>query len=124
KAAALVCGDVTESAAIFRTSGTTAGSTRRGTHYLLDTRLYRASLREGFRAHLLPDRETLPIFSLVPSPDELPDSSLSFMVGEVMNVFGAKNSAFFMARAELATGTLLESLDRATRHGDPVLIVG
>jgi hypothetical protein len=44
-----------EAEAMFRTSGTTGGSERRGTHYVRDLSLYHASLCAGFAAHLLPD---------------------------------------------------------------------
>ncbi|HEX8904236.1 MAG TPA: hypothetical protein VF771_05300, partial [Longimicrobiaceae bacterium] len=82
KAAALVCGDPAAAAAVFRTSGTTRGRERRGTHYLADLSLYDAALRAGFAAHLLPDGARPRVLSLVPSPADLPDSSHSHMVGE------------------------------------------
>ena len=82
KAAALVCGDPS-SATVFRTSGTTLGAEQRGAHYMPEMALYDASLRAGFAAHLLPDGARPRFVSLVPRPAELPDSSLSHMVGEV-----------------------------------------
>ena len=97
KAAALVCGDAAGAATVFRTSGTTQGRERRGAHYLPDLALYDAALRAGFAAHLLPDDARPLILSLVPSPGDLPDSSLSHMVGEVIREFGAPGSGWFVS---------------------------
>jgi hypothetical protein len=124
KAAPLVCGEPGGAAAVFRTSGTTAGRERRGTHYLLDTSLYRAALRAGFRAHLLPDGALLPMLALVPPAGELPDSSLSFMIDDVISGFGGHGSGHFVSEAGLALEPLLGALDGAQRSGDPVLLAG
>ena len=125
KAAALVCGDPADAAAVFRTSGTTQGSERRGTHYLPDLDLYDAALRAGFAAHLLPDGERLPILSLVPSPAELTDSSLSHMIGEVMGDFGATGSGWFVSPDGGIRGEgLRDALRAAEAEGTPVCIPG
>ncbi len=74
KAIELTCGDPARAAAVFRTSGTTGGAERRGTHYVPDLAPYHAALRSSFARHLLPDRERMRIISLVPPLRELPDS--------------------------------------------------
>lgn len=76
-------GRADEDRAVFRTSGTTRGNELRGRHVVPRLDLYRASLLEPFRRALLPDTgmRTLPFVSLIPSPEEAPESSLSFMVG-------------------------------------------
>ncbi|CAA9362645.1 MAG: Long-chain-fatty-acid--luciferin-component ligase [uncultured Gemmatimonadetes bacterium] len=97
KAAALVCGDPAWAAATFRTSGTTAGAERRGTHYMPELALYDAALRAGFRAHLLPDGARPRFVSLVPRADEVHDSSLSHMAAEVIGDFGGEGSGYFIS---------------------------
>lgn len=109
---------------VFRTSGTTAGAAARGAHYLLETGLYRAALREGFRTHLLADRESIRILSLVPGPRDLPDSSLSFMMGEVMTAFGAEGSDWFVTATDARTDDLRAAFRTAMTEGVPVLVAG
>ena len=125
KAAALVCGDPAGAAAVFRTSGTTQGRERRGTHYLPDLSLYDAALRAGFAAHLLADGARPVVLSLVPSPSGLPDSSLSHMIGEVMRDFGAPGSGWFVsADGGIAHRELSDALRAAEADGAPVCIPG
>ncbi|HEX6746220.1 MAG TPA: hypothetical protein VF092_02815 [Longimicrobium sp.] len=125
KAAALVCGDPSSAAAVFRTSGTTQGRERRGTHYFPDLRLYDAALRAGFTAHLLPDGARPRILSLVPSPADLPDSSLSHMVGEVMGDLAAEGSGWFVTPdGGIASARLRDALRAAEAAGAPVCIPG
>jgi len=124
KAAALVCGDPAGATA-FRTSGTTQGRERRGTHYLPDLSLYDAALRAGFAAHLLTDGARPLVLSLVPSPADLADSSLSYMAGEVMRDFGAPGSGWFVsADGGIAHRELSDALRAAEADGTPVCIPG
>lgn len=79
---------------VFRTSGTTRGTERRGRHHVPRLELYRASLIGPFRRALLGDVEegdlaSIPFLSLIPSPDDVPDSSLSFMVASAAEQLGA-----------------------------------
>ncbi|HSU16195.1 hypothetical protein [Longimicrobium sp.] len=125
KATALVCGDPSSAAATFRTSGTTQGSERRGTHIVPDLALYDAALRAGFSAHLLPDGARPRILSLVPSPADLPDSSLSHMIGEVMRDFAAPGSdGFVTPDGGIAGDRLRDALRAAEADGAPVCIPG
>ena len=125
KAAALVCGDPAQARAVFRTSGTTAGPQRRGTHYLPDLSLYDAALRAGFAAHLLPDGARPRMVSLVPHPDELPDSSLSHMAGAVVADFGGGGSGWYVSpEGGIGHATLADALRRAQADGAPVCILG
>lgn len=124
KSAALTCGDPSAAVAVFRTSGTTAGTARRGAHYFQDLSTYDAALRAGFASHLLPDGGRLPILSLVPPRAEAPDSSLSHMLAEVVEAFGAPGSGSFVAGGQLEAGRLLATLASAERSGKPVLLAG
>ena len=71
--------------ATFRTSGTTRGDEARGRHLVPRLSLYRASLLAPFRAALVPDRSGAHFLSLIPDPVEVPESSLSYMVGAAAN---------------------------------------
>jgi hypothetical protein len=125
KAAALVCGDPADAEAVFRTSGTTAGPERRGTHYLPDLSLYDAALRAGFRAHLLPDGARSRIVSLVPRLEEMRDSSLSHMAGAVVADFGGAESGWYVSPdGGIDHEGLEEALQRAEAAGEPVCILG
>jgi len=89
KSAALVSGDPAGVERIFRTSGTTLGGDSRGEHHVMDLALYRESLLPNFKTHLLPEDDEKPsILCLLPSPEVVTDSSLSFMMGEVMRTRG------------------------------------
>jgi len=123
KATALVCGDPGDAAAAFRTSGTTAGAARRGTHYVPDLALYDAALRRSFADHLLADGARPTLISLVPSPDDLPDSSLSHMVGELMS--DAPGGGYFISGSfGLDYDGMAAALRRAAREAAPVCIAG
>jgi hypothetical protein len=79
KRLALTCAPEADCVKIFHSSGTTGPETSR--HFMdydaLET--YNASLREGW-SRLLPD---LPVVALMPSPEDAPHSSLSFMAAEL-----------------------------------------
>lgn len=139
KAAALVCGDVdaieaaarrhplgtARSAAVFRTSGTTQGPGQRGTHYVPDLSLYDAALRAGFTAHLLPEGGRMRMISLVPPPEEVPDSSLSHMAGAVVADFGTTASGWFVSPfGGIDHAPLEAALRDAEAAGEPVCILG
>jgi hypothetical protein len=124
RSAALVCGEPERAVATFRTSGTTEGAERRGTHYFPDLALYDAALLAGFRAHLLPDDARLPILSLIPPPSDAPDSSLSHMLGQVVERVGGGRSQFVVGAGGLDVDAAIAWL-RAAEGGDrPVLVAG
>ena len=124
KSAALVCGDERDAAVLFKTSGTTGGEERRGTHYLLTTNLYKAALRAGFRLHLMPDREKMRFASLVPAPGDAPESSLSFMIGDVIEQFGTPDSVFFASPAGLDTRGFLKASEKAAAADETMIVTG
>ncbi|MDX1933908.1 MAG: hypothetical protein SFU56_15015 [Capsulimonadales bacterium] len=112
----------------FHSSGTTGSETSR--HFLDRNALdvYRFSLRYGFRRFVLPDGARLPVFALMPPPAPSPDtdispknpaaphSSLSFMLGELIDDHGGG----FFAR----TGWQNE-LAAALRHRtEPLVLFG
>jgi hypothetical protein len=109
---------------VFVTSGTTQGNQKRGKHHLPELCLYEASWGEPFRRHVIPDREAIRILSLIPGPDVLPESSLSFMVGRIVQKYGGAGSGFFLDDRGLRFADLEEVLAEAEKDPDPVLILG
>lgn len=113
-----------ETERLFRTSGTTRGRERRGEHHVADLELYRASLRSTFRSFLLPDDARLPFLSLMPTTRDLPDSSLAFMISDLMEAFGAEDSEVFATPDGLAFNALTAAARTACAQGQPVLLIG
>jgi hypothetical protein len=82
---------------IFRSSGTAEGEERRSVHHQPFPDLYRAVIDASFPRFCLPFAPfadaRLPILSLIPTPEQLPDSSLSFMAGHILARWGGPESA-------------------------------
>ena len=111
--------------AVFLTSGTTAGSARRGAHHVPDLELYDASALAAFGRFLLPDGASCRFVSLIPSPLEAPDSSLSHMAGVVAGSFGQLGVGWFMHPSSgLDRAGLAAALEDAGAAGEPVLLLG
>jgi hypothetical protein len=125
KAAPLMAGDPREAEAVFRTSGTTGGEGARGEHYIRSLSLYRASLLPNFQAHVFPDGDGLPALALLPDPAEAPESSLSYMLGEVRrDLCGGRGRFFVDPESGLRAGDFLQALTEAEGTDDPVLLAG
>ncbi len=124
KALRLVSGDPAAVRLVFRTSGTSRGTSERGEHHVLDPELYREALLPNFVAHLLPDGARLPLLSLIPPPEEVPDSSLSFMIGVVRDALAAPGGGFFLdPSGRLGVEDFTGALRAAEAEGTPVLLV-
>lgn len=109
---------------VFRTSGTTAGG-KRGEHHVMDLALYRDSLLPNFMAHLVPDDTEVRLVSLIPSPAELPDSSLSHMIGCVADHVAPGRAGFYVDRGgRIDHRALHDALAGAKAAEEPVLLVG
>ena len=113
-----------ETARVFRTSGTTRGAERRGEHHVADLELYRASLRATFEAFLLPDGCRPRGASLMPPAGRLPDSSLAFMITDVMETFGAAGSRAFADEDGMDLAGLDAAAARATEEDEPIVLLG
>ena len=144
KAVPLVSGDPARVQRVFRTSGTTGappgaapGAARRGEHHILDLDLYRDSLIPNMSRHLYPDAADAvnvagiphgsgrPIFALTPAPAQVPESSLSFMLGAALEVLSGGEGGFFVTRdGEIDTDGLNQALMEATARGTPILLAG
>ena len=68
---------------VFLSSGTTG--MERSSHHVASLDLYRKSLTEGFR-HFYGDPSDYLIAALTPTPEQNPDSSLIFMISELMSL--------------------------------------
>jgi hypothetical protein len=121
KELALAGGAPDRAEVVFRTSGTTRGSQGRGAHYVRDLALYRASLLPTFEAFLLPDGARPRMLSLIPRPADAPDSSLSYMVGAVMDALAPAGSGWFAGPAGLDVGGLEAAL---AELAGPVCLLG
>lgn len=108
----------------YRTSGTGHGEERRGRVLLPSAALYDASLEPNFRAHLLPDRETMRILVLGPTTRFFPQSSLGHMFSRVLERFGAAGSGVFWREDGPRFGCLVSALRKAEEEGTPVCLLG
>jgi len=81
----------------FLSSGTSGAE--RSRHPVVDVGLYRRSLLTGYR-HFYGDPKQYRFLSLTPSPEEAPDSSLVFMIRELMQAAGQTGNEFYMGKPE------------------------
>ncbi|HUI26530.1 MAG TPA: long-chain fatty acid--CoA ligase [Candidatus Kryptonia bacterium] len=108
---------------VFRTTGTTRGSARRGRHALPDLRLYRASALAGLRRFLFPDVEQMPIISAIPSAADAPDSSLSQMVAWTMEEVGDSTSRYVADSRGIDYERCVAALRTSERSGAPICLM-
>jgi hypothetical protein len=122
---ALVTGPADQVDTVFRTSGTTLGEEKRGSHYIPDLVVYHFSLIPNFAGSVLPDGAELRMLSLVPPDTEMPDSSLSHMVAVVLERLGAPGSGCYASAShgidDAAIGAALREAEAA---GEPVCLLG
>jgi hypothetical protein len=119
---ALTCFPVEQAVAEFHTSGTTREQS--GKHFLATLELYHAAIGPNFAAYLLPDFARLPMMVLTPSPEEAPRSSLSHMMGVVMEEFGADDSVYYVEGGQLLLEKLVRDLCEAQWAHQPVFLLG
>jgi hypothetical protein len=76
---------------VFRSSGTTGGDELRSVHYHPFPELYRQAIDASFPRFCLPGGagQPVPMLSLLPPREQLPDSSLAFMVDHVLARYAA-----------------------------------
>lgn len=117
----LSCTQPAEAVRVFHSSGTTGRATSR--HFLSAAalRLYEASLRAAFQRFVLPDGACLPIWALMPPPEDAPHSSLSYMLGALMAADPHPDHRFFWDKKGLDVSSLARALEQ-TRT--PVLLFG
>ncbi|HZF07651.1 MAG TPA: acyl-protein synthetase [Thermoanaerobaculia bacterium] len=84
---------------VFRSSGTTSGEAR-SVHYQPYPDLYRQAIDAAFPRFCLPPGADprLPILSLIPGRELVPDSSLSFMAAHILERWGGPESVTAFGR--------------------------
>ena len=108
---------------IFLTSGTTRGQEKRGRHLVPDLRLYHTSALTHFATCLFPDNRRLPMLVLIPSPEAMPNSSLTQMAEWVMADLGASGSGYFIDTTGVHLDAFVAAVNRAQHEGTPVCIL-
>jgi len=121
----LTCFPIEDTRHVFRTSGTSTAA--RGALHLDTLALYEASLLPTFRRFVLPDLgpgERIDFAVLAPSPEAVPDSSLSHMFGVMLRQAGTARSAFLVRDGALDLEATLELLAAAEISGAPLALCG
>lgn len=103
----------------FRTSGTTSGA--RGTHFFRDLSLYDLAAEKAARMYLLPS--TMRLAMLAAHPTEVPDSSLSYMLGRFECWFGRETHWCWRANT-LDLDVLRNAFDEAVRSNESIALLG
>ncbi|MFU8803809.1 MAG: long-chain fatty acid--CoA ligase, partial [Bradymonadaceae bacterium] len=110
----------------FRTSGTTLDE--RGEHHFSTLDVYRASLHPTFVRFLNPEQERLRMLIIAPPAEDMLESSLSFMLSELIERWGDAGSRFFVRAREgswsMNFDALEEALDQAIEDGARTMLLG
>jgi hypothetical protein len=109
---------------VFRSSGTTGEE--RSVHHQPFPDLYRAVIDASFPRFCLPFLGAggrLPILSLIPSREQLPDSSLSFMVDHILARWGSPESVTAFGSRGVEAAAARSWAGARQREGKPVLIL-
>lgn len=112
---------------VFRSSGTTgAGGEMRSVHHHPFPDLYRQVIEASFPSFCLPvlgPAARLPVLSLIPSREQLPDSSLSFMADHVLTRWGSPESAVAFGPKGVEAARARSWAGGRQRDGRPVLVL-
>jgi hypothetical protein len=114
--------DAARDVRVFRTSGTTQA--QRGEHAVRDLSLYDASARTWAKHMLFPDVERMRLVVLAPSAQELPDSSLSYMIDRFATWFGKGENVAIWRDGALDLALLEATLREAEQAGEAVALLG
>ncbi|HEY0513238.1 MAG TPA: hypothetical protein VGH73_15120 [Thermoanaerobaculia bacterium] len=113
-------------ATVFRSSGTTAGEERRSVHHQPFPELYRRVIDASFPSFCLPyagPGGRLPILSLIPAAEQLPDSSLSFMADHILARYGGTESVTAFGPRGVEAAKARSWAGARQREGKPVLVL-
>ena len=117
--ARIACFPPERCAVAFESSGTTTRG-RASRHELDAASLYAASLREHYRAMVMPETGALRHVFLAPPFEEAPASSLSFMMSELASKFGTSESEFYVRNGRLDFSGVADAL----RSREPCVVFG
>ncbi|HEV2852727.1 MAG TPA: long-chain fatty acid--CoA ligase [Thermoanaerobaculia bacterium] len=112
---------------VFRSSGTTGGGggggEQRSVHHHPFPDLYRRVIDASFPRFCLPYGGPLPILSLIPTREQLPDSSLSFMADHILARYGSPESATAFGSRGVEAAKARSWAGARQREGRPVLVL-
>jgi len=106
---------------VFRSSGTTGES--RSVQHQPYPDLYRQVIDASFPRFCLPHAQRPPILSLIPSRQQLPDSSLSFMADHVLARYGGSESVVAFGPRGVEAVKARSWAAARQREGRPVLVL-
>jgi hypothetical protein len=108
---------------VFRSSGTTGGEEQRSVHHHPFPDLYRRVIDASFPRFCLPYGGPLPILSLIPTREQLPDSSLSFMADHILARYGSPESLTAFGSRGVEAAKARSWAGARQREGKPVLVL-
>ncbi len=108
---------------VFRSSGTTEGEEQRSVHHHPFPDLYREVIDASFPRFCLPYGGPLPILSLIPTRQQLPDSSLSFMADHILTRYGSPESLTAFGPRGVEAVKARSWAGARQREGRPVLVL-
>ena len=120
----LVVGSVSAGNLTFLTSGTTRGRSAEGRHLVRSPELYRASLRAGFRAFVLPRNMLAKIVTLPPSFAHETGSSLGWMLDDVRAGLGSGDGVSVASSGGIDWALLDAEVRESGQSGRPLCILG
>jgi hypothetical protein len=106
---------------VFRSSGTSE-SEARSVHHHPYPELYRQTIDASFPQYCLP-YGNLPMLSLIPAREQLPDSSLSFMIDHVLSRWGGAESVTAFGQRGVEVAKARSWAGARQRAGRPVLVL-
>ncbi|MDX1503658.1 MAG: hypothetical protein R3325_14970, partial [Thermoanaerobaculia bacterium] len=106
---------------VFRSSGTTGE--RRGVHHHPYPELYEAVIDATFPDALLTRLGRAPVLSLIPSREQVPDSSLGFLADRVLRRHAAPGSACAFGGGGVSFGRARSWLSARQRDGRPGVVL-
>lgn len=115
----VACRPAGEAKKVFHSSGTTRAD--RSRHFLFDLEIAEAAILAHFGKHLMPEGKRMRMAILTPSPEEAPDSSLSYMMETVRQAFGTEESRYYIERGRLQGERLAFDLAESK---EPVCLLG
>jgi hypothetical protein len=111
-------------AAVFLTSGTTQGRTRRGRHIVARPGIYRASAIAHLRTMLFPDARRMAMLAMHPTADAMPESSLSAMISWSIEEFSTRKHLAAASRNRVDIAAAIAFLGDCEARREPVCIMG
>jgi acyl-CoA synthetase (AMP-forming)/AMP-acid ligase II len=114
--------DASRDLRVFHSSGTTQGE--RSAHAFADLGLYDAAARASASALLFPGRARTRLLVVAPREQELPDSSLSYMLARFRDWFGSAESDYLWPTDAAQITALHQAVREASARGEPVALLG